>query len=162
MGHSRPLSLFFVFSINSKQMFIINIADDWIRTEDLWYWKQPLYQLSYHHNPSLISFFKKMGRSRPLFVYFPSFLVTISMQIEKSIDGVLEIRTRCCRMVGADKTTELWRPHISYILSPLLLLCLLAILSWAFPIQSVSQLVSYANDILIRIWYSPNLTVRRD
>ena len=22
----------------------INFADDWIRTADLWYWKQPLYQ----------------------------------------------------------------------------------------------------------------------
>ena len=42
------------------------------------------------------------------FVYFRSFLVTISIKIEKSIDGVLGIRTRCCRMVGADETTELW------------------------------------------------------
>ena len=52
-----------------------------------------------------------MGQSRPLFVfYFRSFLVTISIQIEKSKDGVLGIRTRGRRMVGADKTTELWRP----------------------------------------------------
>ena len=43
-------------------------------------------------------------------VYFCSFLITISIQIEKSIDGVLGIRTRGRRMVGADKTTELWRP----------------------------------------------------
>ena len=36
-----------------------------------------------------------MGQSWPLFVYFRSFLVTISIiQIEKSIDGVLGIRTR--------------------------------------------------------------------
>ena len=34
-----------------------------------------------------------MGQSRPLFVYFRSFLVTISIQIEKSVDGVLGIRT---------------------------------------------------------------------
>ena len=47
-----------------------------------------------------------MGQSRPLFVYFRSFLVTISIiQIEKSIDGVLGIRTQGRRMVGADKTT---------------------------------------------------------
>ena len=51
-----------------------------------------------------------MGQSRPLFVYFCSFLITISIQIEKSIDGVLGIQTRGRRMVGADKTTELWRP----------------------------------------------------
>ena len=54
---------------------------------------------------------KKMGLSRPLFVYFHYFLITISIiQIEKSIDGVLGIRTRGHRMVGADKTMELWRP----------------------------------------------------
>ena len=52
-----------------------------------------------------------MGQSRALFVYFPSFLDTISIQIEKSIDGVLGNRTRGRRMVGADETTELWRPH---------------------------------------------------
>ena len=33
-----------------------------------------------------------MGQSRPLFVYFRSFLITISTQIEKSVDGVLGIR----------------------------------------------------------------------
>ena len=32
------------------------------------------------------------------------------MQIEKSVDGVLGIRTRSRRMEGADETTELWRP----------------------------------------------------
>ena len=36
-----------------------------------------------------------MGQSRPLFVYFCYFLITISIiQIEKSIDGVLGIRTQ--------------------------------------------------------------------
>ena len=48
-----------------------------------------------------------MGQSRPL---FRSFHVTISIQIEKSIDGVLGIQTRGSRMVGIDETTELWRP----------------------------------------------------
>ena len=51
-----------------------------------------------------------MGQSRPLFVFFHSFLITISIQIEKSIDGVLGIRTWGHMMVGADETTELWRP----------------------------------------------------
>ena len=45
------------------------------------------------------------------FVYFRPFLIptsiTISIiQIEKSVDGVLGIRTRSRRMVGADKTME--------------------------------------------------------
>ena len=44
----------FVFSIQltiNKQMFNVNFADDWSRTEDLWYWKRPLYQLSHNHFP---------------------------------------------------------------------------------------------------------------
>ena len=62
------------------------------------------------------------------FVYFRPFLVTISIiQIEKSIDGVLGIRTQGRRMVGADKAKEQWRlPFISlsfsYIYFPLSLL----------------------------------------
>ena len=50
-----------------------------------------------------------MGQSRPLFVYFCHFFITISI-IEKSIDGMLGIRTLGRRMVGADETTELWHP----------------------------------------------------
>ena len=57
--------------------------------------------------------FLKMGQSRSLFVYFRSFLIIISIQIEKSIDGVLGIRTRGCNMVGADETTELWLTNVS-------------------------------------------------
>ena len=58
-----------------------------------------------------------MGQSGPLFVQFRPFLITISIiQIEKSIGGVLGIQTWGRWMVGADKTTELWRPpfHICY------------------------------------------------
>ena len=62
----------------------------------------------------MILFFKK-GQSRALFVYFRSFLATIPIiQIEKNIDGVLGIQTWGQRMVGADETTELWRPHCTY------------------------------------------------
>ena len=62
-------------------------------------------------------FFLKMGQPRPLFVYSRHFLVTISViQTEKSIDGMLGIRTRGRRMVGADVTTELWRPPRSLFL----------------------------------------------
>ena len=52
-----------------------------------------------------------MGQSQPLFVYFCSFLVTISIQIEKSVDGALRIRTWDCNMVGADETMGLLRPQ---------------------------------------------------
>ena len=37
----------FQYTGDSKQMFNIIFADDWIRTADLWYWKQLLYQLSH-------------------------------------------------------------------------------------------------------------------
>ena len=53
-GHSRPLFIYFVFSIQliiNKQMFNINFANDWSWTADLWYRKQPLYQLSHNHFP---------------------------------------------------------------------------------------------------------------
>ena len=59
-----------------------------------------------------------MGQSRPLFVYFCSFLITISIQIEKSIDGVLGIQTRGGRIVGTDETMELWRPPFFSLLYP--------------------------------------------
>ena len=55
------------------------------------------------------------------FCLFRPFLITITMiQIEKaikdkSVDGVLGIRTCGHRMVGADKTTELWRLPIQII-----------------------------------------------
>ena len=49
-----------------------------------------------------------MDQSRTLFVYFRSFLTTISIiQIEKSIDGMLGIRTRGHRIIYVDETTEL-------------------------------------------------------
>ena len=35
-------------------MFNINFADDWIRTTDLWYQEQPLYQLSHNHFPDVL------------------------------------------------------------------------------------------------------------
>ena len=46
------------------------------------------------------------------FIYFRPFHITNQLQIEKSVDGMLGIRTRGRRMVGADKTTELWRPPV--------------------------------------------------
>ena len=49
-----------------------------------------------------------MGQSGPLFVYFPPFLITITIiQIDKRVDGVLGIRTQGRNMVDADETLEL-------------------------------------------------------
>ena len=51
MGHSRPL--FFIFRLFYKQLTVnkcsIKVADDWIRTWVLWYWKRPLCQLRHNH-----------------------------------------------------------------------------------------------------------------
>ena len=43
--HSRHLFI----SVFAKHLIVNQIPDDWIRTADLWCWKQPLYQL--RHNP---------------------------------------------------------------------------------------------------------------
>ena len=56
-----------------------------------------------------IEFFLKIGLSRPLFVYFHPFLITISIiQIHKSVDGVHGIWTCGRKMVGSDDTAEQW------------------------------------------------------
>ena len=60
-------------------------------------------------------FFKKWANPSPFFVYFRNFLITISIvQIEKSIDSVLGIRTWDRGIVGADETTELWWPRMTF------------------------------------------------
>ena len=57
-----------------------------------------------------INFFLK-GPIPASFCIFSSFSnYNFKIQIEKSVDGVLGIQTQGRRMVGADKTTELWRP----------------------------------------------------
>ena len=57
-------------------------------------------------------FFLNMGQSRPLFVYFRPSNITFQIQIEKSVDVVLGIRTRGRRMVGPVESTELRLPSI--------------------------------------------------
>ena len=58
-----------------------------------------------------------MGHTRPLFTYFHPFLNALTNIVQKftinlkNLDGVLEIQTQDHRMVGGDKSTELWRPH---------------------------------------------------
>ena len=50
-------------------------------------------------------------------VYFCPFIITTSLiQIDKSLNGVLGIRTRSRSMVGADDTMELLRPSIKLII----------------------------------------------
>ena len=37
--------------VDSKQIFSINFADDWVQTADIWCWNQLLCQLSHKHSP---------------------------------------------------------------------------------------------------------------
>ena len=65
--------------------------------------------LSYGGTPTIIIFYLSDVRwAIPAsFVYFRPFLIKIStIQIEKSIGGVLGIRTRGRSIVGGDQTTE--------------------------------------------------------
>ena len=48
---SRPL-----FNTVDSKCSIKFFANDWIRIEDLWNWKQLLFQLSHHHCPKLQNF----------------------------------------------------------------------------------------------------------
>ena len=57
-----------------------------------------------------ITFFKKWAILGLFWFIFVLFSLQFQYQLKKSVDGVLGIRTRGRRMVGADETTELWRP----------------------------------------------------
>ena len=74
---------------------------------------QRLMLLKYLTTKFFISFLN--GPIPASFVYFRYFLDTISIiQTEKSLHGVLGIRTWGRRMVGADVTMELWwPPHLT-------------------------------------------------
>ena len=58
IGHSRPLFLY--FCLFYKQLTVnkcsIKVADDWIRTQVLWYQKRPLCQLRHNHWPIICAF----------------------------------------------------------------------------------------------------------
>ena len=75
------------------------------------------------HEIMLIKVFIIWAKSSLFFVNSHPFLIPISIstiQIEKSVDGMLGIRTQGYRMVGADETTELWQPPM---LIELVLVC---------------------------------------
>ena len=52
-----------------------------------------------------------MVQSGPLFVSFHTYHIIIKIQINKSVDFAIGIWTSGCRMVGSDRSTELWRPN---------------------------------------------------
>ena len=48
--------LFSSFQYSKQTNVQHKFADDWSRTADLWYWKQPLNQLSHNHFPRDMNF----------------------------------------------------------------------------------------------------------
>ena len=102
-----------------------------------------------------------MGQARHLFVYFHSFLIIIPIQIEKSIDGVLGIQTRGLRMVGADETTELWRPPITSLLgmheNPFLFKSLLTWILQQIILSRIDHNAAYGSTLVaVGLTYLPN------
>ena len=57
---------FFIFVISTQfliQWIVINIVIDWIRTTDLWYWKQPIYLRHNHCRQKLVNLTRQTGKS---------------------------------------------------------------------------------------------------
>ena len=79
------LGLFFIFVFTIQ--FTVNkcsikFANDWIRTADLWYWKQLLYQLCHNHCPKSFCFVSKTESwVRLILAVLISGLIWISNQI---------------------------------------------------------------------------------
>ena len=81
---------------------------------------QPLPSLYVSLLANIVSFFKKMGQTRPLFLFifvlFSHHMEKYSTNLtinEKSVDGMLGSRTRGGSLEGADESTELRRhPNI--------------------------------------------------
>ena len=70
------------------------------------------FSLSVDRCSSYYLFLKKWAKPFCLFSFLSHDKNSTSTINDKSVDGVLGTRTRGSRMVGADKSTELWRrPH---------------------------------------------------
>ena len=72
--------LFLFIFVFSMQIFHLKIADDWIRTAHLWYWKRPLYQLSHNHFP-MLNFFNYYLSDRTANNIVPIWHLTLRVQL---------------------------------------------------------------------------------
>ena len=72
MGHSRPLFLYFRLfnTVDSKPLFNIKVANDWIWTVDLRYWKQLLCQLSHNNCPRFNYICNSIIKSRKYLLFW--------------------------------------------------------------------------------------------
>ena len=69
----------------------------------------PCESVNHSTDTFLIFIIKWSNRGHFLFIFI-LFSLQFQYKLNKSIDGVLGIQTQGRRMVGADETTELWRP----------------------------------------------------
>ena len=90
MGYSRPLFLY--FRLFCKQLTVnkcsIKVADDWIQTRVLWYWKRPLCQLRHNHCPTTTKML--------CILYFLSLSFYITHSYRSTISIPLYIHTYFC------------------------------------------------------------------
>ena len=80
----------FVFSIQFLIHWIVNnIANDWIRTADLWYWKRPLYQLCHNqYLPRYVSICKLIVKQVLQYIIrTPATNVRLSQQFNQEMVG---------------------------------------------------------------------------
>ena len=75
-------------------------------------------------------------------IYF-TLKVFLIIQIEKSVDGVLGIQTQGRRMVGADKTMELWRPPMVIVFHALSLIFCHFIKTTAYHMGQMRAFISF-------------------
>ena len=100
---TQPLPTFFNFLILGKSSF----------PQFLYHWLQQMCSLLWSSLILLICVFKWANLG--LFCLFLSFShYNFNQTNWKNIDGMLGIRIRGFRMVGADDSTELWRPPINW------------------------------------------------
>ena len=79
-------------------------ANDWIRTTDLWYWKQPLYQLSHNHVYIVFTFHKHNSVSLGL---------NLTMAITL-LDKLLVSKGSGCGAVGRAVAYDTRSPRFEY------------------------------------------------
>ena len=115
-----PASFFFIF-VFSIQLTVnkcsINFADDWIWTADLWYWKRPVYQLSYTTTAHIFSFVPIFSLSLSVHVCSMSTLCVLPISLCLGICSLcLSACTYLCSVLLQD--SKQWMLLLLLIISP--------------------------------------------
>ena len=139
--------LFFLYfrlfnTVDSKQMFNINFADDWIRTVDLWYWKRPLYQLSHNHCPLASFLISFRGH-----LFWMSFCVEIKKDGQWQLHIYLPTTRPMCTYLHRDQS--FWSLPMGAIRFQRILTCVKCgmadLLFYSFGFNQTSKYVEHLN-----------------